>query len=1244
MQTAAFGSRRFRGLSLREDDRRRGMEGSFLLGEERNARIAGSSSRSSSNERRERFAAASRLWQRRGVGIDFFGRRAAAEGMGRSPGEEAESSREREGAAGVSRFASAGVEEASHHLREQAERNFFELSRRLASHARLANPLSSGACLATTGEGTLLEDDEGLLFWSAVSNSVCNDAAETSLHSLETVASAPFAVACGEGPSIAASEDAGLSGKSLSSSGLLAVANAGPLPAPRGDESQPPEEKREAEAHASETRGPVLSAHCTGETKKKAAAGTCWRRRPRRQSAAQTQNPPQTERGIQGQNQGQGGGTVARGRGRRPFRTAASQAGGFVGNETSTERNAVTRRAERGARPAAARGVKGENEITLLQNFAGEDKSQQTRQPPLPSSSTAREGVGGALCRLSALKGVEVVLQRLGIRLGEGVHHCRRRSDETKTALPPLQTEAEAEAARGGCGWVSRKTEKHVAMPLPPKALATSTEETQTSTGGSTRSSLPLGEGGMRRSAFALAFLNGELDPPSSSCKALSQSLAFAGGDFSASPTARLLSAEGIPGEAGQRAVRRVPFEMQQTQSLYSQRGGGCPAGAVFASSVTPTETFCEREGQTTSPLVAAPVAGSALRSAREESQRQIQSPLEDSEEFPSVARKALLQKATRGLAGCQTQQSALPPVDFAVTAEGWASVSSSKTKKPCRGPGVSAADSRARGSFAVSEGRRSSSTEGEGETQCQLATILDEAEVEAQGGGLADGAASNKVVASAILAEAAGLPAQQQMPSSVVSAAEEGEALLLVATRQRSWLTPAEVLARHGGELTPWERLEATFYKRIYYWGARRTRPSGRPAAEREGNVQPGGRPRSCSTSSSGGDGREEAEESEAGREGNEGGRERRVLLSRFHRNSLLTHHHDQAEGDEEQGGEAEADGLDGGSSTSHRASNFCDADGNYIGELGDHLAFRYELLQALGAGAFGRVFKCLDHKRRELVAVKIIRNDPPYHKQGMQEIGALRRLIRSEKKAAADAPSSAKPCSRVVRLLDYFKFRGHIVLVLELLGSNLYDFMRQRRFGGFCCLTLRSIGIQLLQALEQLRLHRIVHCDLKPENVTLVSSSRTRVKVVDLGSCCNEGEQPFRYIQSRYYRAPEVILGLKYNSAIDVWSLGCLLAELRTRKPLFPGVDEHDQLLRITSVLGEAPRKLVERSPRAKQFYDRNFRLRREVPHATYREAARCEFRRPCLTPLPLNKIFAQEASFAAFLSGEETRGVYI
>jgi len=105
--------------------------------------------------------------------------------------------------------------------------------------------------------------------------------------------------------------------------------------------------------------------------------------------------------------------------------------------------------------------------------------------------------------------------------------------------------------------------------------------------------------------------------------------------------------------------------------------------------------------------------------------------------------------------------------------------------------------------------------------------------------------------------------------------------------------------------------------------------------------------------------------------------------------------------------------------------------------------------------------------------------------------------------------------------------------------------------------------------------------------QNVLLKHPTKSSIKVIDFGSSCLENEKVYTYIQSRFYRSPEVILGMSYNMAIDMWSLGCILAELYTGYPLFPGENEQEQLSCIMEIQGVPDRYLVDRSSRKKVFF---------------------------------------------------------
>ena len=255
---------------------------------------------------------------------------------------------------------------------------------------------------------------------------------------------------------------------------------------------------------------------------------------------------------------------------------------------------------------------------------------------------------------------------------------------------------------------------------------------------------------------------------------------------------------------------------------------------------------------------------------------------------------------------------------------------------------------------------------------------------------------------------------------------------------------------------------------------------------------------------------------------------------------------------------------------------NGYDDENGSYIHIAHDHILYRYEVLKVIGKGSFGQVIKAYDHKDNINVAVKMVRNEKRFHRQAQEEIRILEHLKKQDR----------ENCMNIVHMLEHFTFRNHICITFELLSMNLYELIKKNKFQGFSLQLVRKFAHSILQCLDALFKNRIIHCDLKPENILLKQQGRSGIKVIDFGSSCYDHQRIYTYIQSRFYRAPEVILGAKYGMPIDIWSLGCILAELLTGYPLFPGEDEGDQLACIIELLSMPPQKLLDNSKRARNF----------------------------------------------------------
>nr|XP_014347667.1 PREDICTED: homeodomain-interacting protein kinase 1 isoform X1 [Latimeria chalumnae] len=240
------------------------------------------------------------------------------------------------------------------------------------------------------------------------------------------------------------------------------------------------------------------------------------------------------------------------------------------------------------------------------------------------------------------------------------------------------------------------------------------------------------------------------------------------------------------------------------------------------------------------------------------------------------------------------------------------------------------------------------------------------------------------------------------------------------------------------------------------------------------------------------------------------------------------------------------------------------------------------YEVLEFLGRGTFGQVVKCWKRSTNEIVAIKILKNHPSYARQGQIEVSILNKLSNEN----ADEYN-------FVRSYECFPHKNHTCLVFEMLEQNLYDFLKQNKFSPLPLKYIRPILQQVATALFKLKNLGLIHADLKPENIMLVDPVRQpyRVKVIDFGSASHVSKAVCStYLQSRYYRAPEIILGLPFCEAIDMWSLGCVIAELFLGWPLYPGASEYDQIRYISQTQGLPAEYLLSAGTKTSRFFNRD------------------------------------------------------
>ncbi|KAL5260001.1 hypothetical protein ACHWQZ_G010201 [Mnemiopsis leidyi] len=217
-----------------------------------------------------------------------------------------------------------------------------------------------------------------------------------------------------------------------------------------------------------------------------------------------------------------------------------------------------------------------------------------------------------------------------------------------------------------------------------------------------------------------------------------------------------------------------------------------------------------------------------------------------------------------------------------------------------------------------------------------------------------------------------------------------------------------------------------------------------------------------------------------------------------------------------------------------------------------------KYENLGLVGEGSYGMVMKCRHKETGQLVAIKKFLesdDDKTVKKIATREIRMLKALRHEN----------------LVNLIEYFRRKKKLYLVFEFVDHTVLDDL-ERYPNGLEEQLVRKITYQVLRAIEFCHHHNIIHRDVKPENI-LVSKLGV-VKLCDFGfarTLAGPGETYTDYVATRWYRAPELLVGdANYGKAVDLWAIGCLIVEMLTGNPLFPGDSDIDQLYHITSWLG--------------------------------------------------------------------------
>ncbi|XP_061404145.1 dual specificity tyrosine-phosphorylation-regulated kinase 4-like [Lethenteron reissneri] len=255
-------------------------------------------------------------------------------------------------------------------------------------------------------------------------------------------------------------------------------------------------------------------------------------------------------------------------------------------------------------------------------------------------------------------------------------------------------------------------------------------------------------------------------------------------------------------------------------------------------------------------------------------------------------------------------------------------------------------------------------------------------------------------------------------------------------------------------------------------------------------------------------------------------------------------------------------------------------DYERNYILFRHEHLRYRYEVLKKIGEGGQGQVIQCLDHKRNILVAIKILVSPSSSKQETYQKMELQIALELQDEGSDEDF--------NVIKVLNIFHFRGHYCIVMELLKESLHEVIRNAGLRRLDMAMVKTYTRGILKFLRHINSRKIVHADIKPENVLVKDTVTGTVRITDFGTSFFVESQPMNVGGTLEYLAPELLLGYSLTCGVDMWALGCTVAELATGRELFRSNSHEDHLPRCIEILGMPPRYMVNGAPDRTQFFD--------------------------------------------------------
>ena len=312
------------------------------------------------------------------------------------------------------------------------------------------------------------------------------------------------------------------------------------------------------------------------------------------------------------------------------------------------------------------------------------------------------------------------------------------------------------------------------------------------------------------------------------------------------------------------------------------------------------------------------------------------------------------------------------------------------------------------------------------------------------------------------------------------------------------------------------------------------------------------------------------------------------------------------------------ESDGSDVSSSSSGSSADDSEDEiknykkGGYCKvQIGDKFFSKYEVVSKLGRGHFSTVWKCINPKTNEEVAMKIQKARKSYRLAAMEEIVFHDFLNKQE--------SENKQYVNLLIYANTYKgpFGNHSCIFLPVMQQDLLTYQESQETSILTLGQTSVIAQQFLKGLDFLHTNDVIHTDIKPDNILIsVVNEKEFCQIADLGTACVDGDRSNDYIQTTHYRSPEIIMQYKqWDTKIDIWSSACLIFEMLTGQYLFDGDGEGDMILSMVETLGMPPKDFLYSCKSKHEYFNRDDKLR---------------FRND-LSPMPLDRLLEEEYNFS-------------